>query len=186
MTKKQTSALEDFLRLLWDIGLKLGHRVSTVEECRESALEDQVYTTALLESRILYGPTYLFKGMKKKTGPDSVWSSTEFFEAKIEEQRQRYAKFNDTGFNLEPNVKEGPGGLRDFQTIAWLKKRHYRTATLRELVDEKCLTAKEYKELIAGQEFLWKIRFALHILTGRAEDRLLFNPPDPPRPAVRL
>jgi len=173
--QKQAHTLEDFLRLLWDIGLKLGHRVSTVDECRESALEDQVYTTALLESRLLYGPADLFEGMKEQTGPDSVWSSTEFFEAKIEEQRKRYARYNDTGFSLEPNVKEGPGGLRDFQTIAWLKKRHYRTDTLRELVDEKRLTTKEYEELLAGQEFLWKIRFALHILTGRAEDRLMFN-----------
>ncbi|MCI0666952.1 MAG: [protein-PII] uridylyltransferase, partial [Methylococcaceae bacterium] len=80
-----------------------------------------------------------------------------------------------TGYNLEPNVKDGPGGLRDIQMIAWLKKRHFRSATLRELVDRGCLSLKEYEELKVDQRFLSKIRFALHLLTGRAENRLLFD-----------
>ncbi len=168
-------AVENFLRFLWDIGLRLGHRVSTLDECEESARSDQVYVTALLESRLLYGSTDLFEAMKIRTGPDHIWPSTEYFEAKIVEQRERYAKFNDTGYNLEPNVKEGPGGLRDIQMIAWLKKRHFRTDTLRELVDRGCLTSTEYDELMVGQEFLSSIRFALHLLTCRPENRLLFD-----------
>ncbi|MGH8549700.1 MAG: [protein-PII] uridylyltransferase [Methylococcales bacterium] len=168
-------ALENFLRFLWDIGLKLGNRVSTMDECEEAARSDQVYTTALLESRLLYGSKVLFNAMKTRTGPDHIWPSTRYFDAKIAEQRERYAKFNDTGFNLEPNVKDGPGGLRDVQMIAWLKKRHFRSATLRELVDRGCLTLKEYEELKVDQRLLSRIRFALHLLTGRAENRLLFD-----------
>ncbi|MGR9105502.1 MAG: [protein-PII] uridylyltransferase [Gammaproteobacteria bacterium] len=167
--------LENFLRFLWDIGLKLGNRVSTLDECEEAAREDQVYTTALLESRLLYGCPDLFEEMKVRTGPDRLWPSTAYFEAKITEQQERYAKFNDTGFNLEPNVKEGPGGLRDIQMIAWLKKRHFRTATLAELVDQGCLSSGEYEELMNSQIFLSKIRFAIHLMTGRPENRLLFD-----------
>ncbi len=167
--------LENFLRFLWDIGLKLGNRVSTLDECEESARSDQVYTTALIESRLLYGSHDLFIAMKSRTGPDNIWPSNRYFEAKIVEQQERYRKFNDTGFNLEPNVKEGPGGLRDIQLIAWLKKRHFRSDTLRELVNRDCITISEYDELMSGQEFLSRIRFALHILTGRPENRLLFD-----------
>lgn len=175
VNEQQINALENFMRFLWDIGLKLGHRLSTLDQCEESAKSDQVYTTALIESRLLYGSDFLFESMNLRTGPDYIWPSTQFFDAKIKEQKERYAKFNDTGYNLEPNVKESPGGLRDIQMIAWLKKRHYRTNTLRELVDEKCLTGNEYDELMTGQDFLCKIRFALHTLTGRAENRLLFD-----------
>jgi [protein-PII] uridylyltransferase len=175
VSEKHNHELENFVRFLWDIGLKLGHRVSTLEECVESARSDQVYTTALLESRLLSGSKALFKTMKDRTGPDNIWPSDEFYEVKIVEQQERYAKFNETGFNLEPNVKEGPGGLRDIQLIAWLKKRQFRTATLRELVDRECLTLNEYEELMDGQIFLNQIRFALHLLTGRPENRLLFD-----------
>ncbi|MGH8559363.1 MAG: [protein-PII] uridylyltransferase [Methylococcales bacterium] len=170
-----SQVLENFLRFLWDIGLKLGHRVSTLDECEESARTDQVYTTALIESRLLYGSDDLFNAMKNRTGPDKLWPSNLYFEAKIVEQQERYRKFNDTGFSLEPNVKEGPGGLRDIQLIAWLKKRHFRSDTLRELVDRDCITLNEYDELMSGQLFLSRIRFALHILTGRPENRLLFD-----------
>lgn len=174
-TEIHDHALENFLRFLWDIGLKLGNRISTVDECEEAAREDQVYTTALLESRLLCGSEGLFDAMKARTGPDNIWPSTAYFEAKIAEQRERYAKFHDTGFNLEPNVKDGPGGLRDIQMIGWLKKRHFRSDTLRELIDAGCLTAKEYDELTADQAFLSSVRFALHLLTGRPENRLLFD-----------
>ncbi len=169
------NALENFLRFLWDIGLKLGHSVRTVDECESEATDDQVITTTLIESRLLFGSESLFDSMKQRTGPEKIWSSDKFFEAKLSEQRQRYAKFNDTGFNLEPDVKDGPGGLRDFQMIAWIKKRHYNSQTLHELVADGCLNETEYQELFAAQEFLCQVRFALHILTGRGENRLLFD-----------
>ena len=169
------NALETFFRFLWDIGLKLGHSVRTVDQCESEARDDQVITTTLIESRLLFGSESLFDTMKQRTGPNKLWPSGKFFDAKLSEQRQRYAKFNDTGFNLEPDVKEGPGGLRDFQMIAWIKKRHYNTQTLHELVANGCLDEAEYQELFAAQEFLCQVRFALHILTGRGENRLLFD-----------
>ncbi|MGH8552550.1 MAG: [protein-PII] uridylyltransferase, partial [Methylococcales bacterium] len=175
VTDHHQHRLENYVRFLWDIGLKLGHCVSTLDECEESARTDQIYTTALIESRLLYGSDDLFDAMKTRTGPDNIWPSTDYFDAKIAEQQERYRKFNDTGFNLEPNVKEGPGGLRDIHMICWLKKRHFRSDTLRELVNRDCITLNEYDELMDGQDFLSRVRFALHILTGRPENRLLFD-----------
>ena len=93
----------------------------------------------------------------------------------VEEQRERYAKYDDSGNNLEPNIKEGPGGLRDIQTIGWVAKRHFVVSTMRALVDHGFLTDREYHKLRHGAEHLWRVRYGLHLLTGRHEDRLLFD-----------
>jgi [protein-PII] uridylyltransferase len=169
------AALEIFFTFLWDIGLKPGQSVQTVAECAELARGDQTVTTTLMDSRLVEGSEQLFADMKARTGPDRIWPSSAFFVAKMEEQEQRYAKYHDTAYNLEPNLKEGPGGLRDIQVIGWVIKRHYNARTLYELVKQECLTESEYVELMSAQKFLWKVRFALHALTGRGEDRLLFD-----------
>src|ERR1700684_4676518 len=101
-----------------------------------------------------------------------VWPVREFFEAKVREQQERRLKANDTAYNLEPNVKTGPGGLRDIHTIAWVAKRHFGAETLDELVTLGFLTPSELRRLKQAQSFLWKVRFGLHALTGRQEDRL--------------
>jgi len=168
-------ALERFFTFLWDIGLKPGQNVQTVSECAELARDDQTVTTTLMDSRLVAGSEPLFADMKAQTGPDRIWPSPAFFVAKMEEQQQRYEKYHDTAYNLEPNLKEGPGGLRDIQVIGWVIKRHFNARTLYELVKQECLTEPEYVELMSAQKFLWKVRFALHALTGRAEDRLLFD-----------
>jgi len=98
-----------------------------------------------------------------------------FYKAKLAEQKKRHAKYDDTAYKLEPNVKEGPGGLRDIHTIAWVAKRHFGAQTLHELKEKGFLTAAECADLFAGQDFLWRVRFAIHMLTGRKEDRLLFD-----------
>ena len=113
--------------------------------------------------------------MHERTGAGRIWSSRRFFEAKMAEQRARHHKFDDTAHNLEPNVKEGPGGLRDIQTIAWVARRHFGAETFGELVERGFLTAEELDALESGRRFLWRVRFALHVLTRRAEDRLLFD-----------
>lgn len=97
------------------------------------------------------------------------------FEAKWAEQVARHQKYHDTAYNLEPNIKSSPGGLRDIQMVGWVAKRHFRANTLRALVDQRFLTEQEFDALIAGQNFLWDIRYALHLLAGRREDRLLFD-----------
>jgi [protein-PII] uridylyltransferase len=169
------ASLEKFLTFLWDIGLEVGHSVRTIDECQRESLADISVATTLLEARLLSGPEPLYVAMKKALAPDHIWSAADFYEAKVKEQLQRHARFHDTAYNLEPNVKASPGGLRDIQTIAWVAKRHFGAATLDQLADHGFLTRNELRKLKTAQGFLWKIRFALHVLTGRREDRLLFD-----------
>ncbi|MBA3563613.1 MAG: [protein-PII] uridylyltransferase [Gammaproteobacteria bacterium] len=167
--------IEGFLAFLWDIGLEVGHSARTVDDCVAAAADDITVATSLMESRLLCGPGELFDAMRRATGPQHVWSSRSFFEAKLREQLARHHRFHDTAYNLEPNVKSSPGGLRDIQMIGWVAKRHFGAANLHELIAHGFLTENEHARLIAGQAFLWKVRFALHLLTGRREDRLLFD-----------
>ncbi len=169
------ASLERFLTFLWDIGLEVGHSVRTIDDCQQESLGDISVATTLLEARLLCGPELLYLAMKKALAPDHIWSAAAFYEAKVKEQQVRHLRFHDTGYNLEPNVKASPGGLRDIQTIAWVAKRHFGADTLDELVAHGFLTRHELVKLKNAQSFLWKIRFALHVLTGRREDRLLFD-----------
>ncbi len=168
-------AVMAFYHFLLDIGLTLGHSVRTVEECVQAARDDQTVMTNLMEARFLAGSKPLFDAIMLRTGPEHLWPTAQFFAAKMAEQQVRYHKYHDTAYTLEPNVKEGPGGLRDIQIIGWIVKRHHRSADLRDLIVQGWLTEAEFAELQAAQEFLWRIRFALHTLTGRREDRLLFE-----------
>ena len=175
MPGRERERIKSFLAFLWDIGLAVGNSVRTVRECVSQARGDVTVATNLMEGRLLSGSAALYERMRERTGPRRIWSSRRFFEAKMAEQRARHHKFDDTGYNLEPNVKDGPGGLRDIQTIAWVATRHFGAATLAELVDHGFLTHEELEALDSGRRFLWQVRFALHVLTRRAEDRLLFD-----------
>ena len=146
-----------------------------VKDCVRESKKDITVATNLMEARLIVGDAGLFERMRQATSAGKCWPSRKFFEAKWAEQRARHHKFHDTAYNLEPNVKEGPGGLRDIQMIGWVAKRHFGTDTLHELVSHGFLTESEYESLTQGQGFLWQVRFALHILTGRREDRLLFD-----------
>jgi [protein-PII] uridylyltransferase len=174
-TTPYQEALANLFTFLWDIGLKPGYSVRTVNECVSAALEDQTIMTSLMEINLIAGNVALFEALKQRITPNKIWPSDRFFAAKMEEQRLRYAKFHDTAYNLEPNVKEGPGGLRDMQVIAWVFKRHYNSSTLKELIKYGFLPESEYAELISARDVLWRIRYALHLLTNRAEDRLIFD-----------
>ncbi|WP_455234024.1 [protein-PII] uridylyltransferase [Thiogranum longum] len=167
--------LETFLTLLWDIGLEVGHSVRTLDECSEQASEDITVATNLMEARLLTGSGELFDAMRERTGPARIWPSREFFSAKLKEQQDRYHRFDDAVYNLEPNVKEGPGGLRDAQMIGWVFKRHFGSSRVKNLISRGFITENEYGALMDGQRFLWKVRFGLHYITGRREDRLLFD-----------
>ncbi|MGI9232701.1 MAG: [protein-PII] uridylyltransferase [Woeseiaceae bacterium] len=168
-------ALAAFVTALWDIGLEIGHSVRTVEQCFKEASDDLTVATTLMEARLLAGPSKLFDAMQRTIAPERMWPSTEFFAEKRKEQIVRHHRYHDTAYNLEPNVKGSPGGLRDIQMIGWVAKRHFGAATLAELVDHGFLTPGQLQRLEEGQTFLWRIRFGLHILTGRREDRLLFD-----------
>jgi [protein-PII] uridylyltransferase len=169
------SNLSDFSNFLWDIGLKPGQSVRTIAECIQSAAEDQTIMTNLIETRLISGNQLLFTDLNRQMSQADSWSSADFFAAKMQEQEQRYTKYHETAYNLEPNIKEGPGGLRDLQNIAWVFKHHYKSSTLRELIKYGFFSAAEYNELIACRDILWRIRFALHTLTNSNEDRLAFD-----------
>ncbi len=167
--------IEQFLMLLWDGKLEIGHSVRTLDECVSEAEKDITVITNIMEARQLAGDHTLFEKMKAATAADRMWNSRRFFQAKLEEQVQRNGKFNDTAYNLEPNIKESHGGLRDIQMIGWVAKRHFNTGSLAALVEKRFLQQDEYQALCEGQRLLWQIRCSLHYMAGRREDRLLFD-----------
>jgi [protein-PII] uridylyltransferase len=175
LVESERAIVEQLVAFLWDIGLEVGHSVRTVAECAEESAADVGVMTTLMESRRLAGSAELLAEMRVALAPDRIWPVREFFEAKVREQQERHLKANDTAYNLEPNVKTGPGGLRDIQTIAWVAKRHFGAESLDELVTHGFLTPSELRRLKQAQSFLWKVRFGLHVLTKRHEDRLLFD-----------
>jgi [protein-PII] uridylyltransferase len=168
-------AIEAFVTLLWDAGFYLGHSVRDVETCIAEAQKEAATATSLMESRLLSGQQDLYADMRHATTADRVWSPSEYFDAKYAEQLGRHEQYHATAYNLEPNIKEGPGGLRDIQMVGWVAKRYFGTQSLHALVEQGFLTEHELQDLKDGRTFLWEIRYALHLLAGRAEDRLLFE-----------
>ncbi|HEX9626037.1 MAG TPA: [protein-PII] uridylyltransferase [Acidiferrobacterales bacterium] len=166
---------EGLLRFLWDMGLEVGHSVRSLKDCVNESKKDITVATNMMEARLLAGDPVLFERMQSLTFGPKVWPSKKFFAAKWREQIERHHHFGDTAYNLEPNIKEGPGGLRDIQMIAWVTQRHFGTATLHDLVDLQFLSEAEYRALIRGRNLLSRIRCGLHYLAGHREDRLLFD-----------
>ncbi len=173
--KQLANELSCFITFLWDIGLEVGHSVRTIEDCTEQGKADVTVITNMIEARLICGDEGLYERFQQAIDPSQMWSSREFFEAKLEEQHNRHLRYNDTAYNLEPNIKEGPGGLRDIQIVGWVAKRHFGTRTYLELIDREFITTDEYDLLVQSQRHLWKVRFALHRLAKRREDRLLFD-----------
>ena len=169
------AGIESFSTYLWDIGLKPGLSVRTIDDCLEQSKLDVTVITNLMEARLITGSEDLFNKMQKQICTANVWPAVDFFHEKVNEQEKRHFKFGDTAYNLEPDIKEGPGGLRDIQTIQWITQRYFGSNSLGELVNNAFLTKSEYRTLIKGQRFLWEVRFELHMLAKRAENRLLFD-----------
>ena len=167
--------IEGFLTFLWDIQLKIGHSVRSLSQCVDEARADITVATNLIETRTIWGDDKLRQSMLKKTGPRKIWPSKEFFRAKWDEQIERHDKHGNTEYNLEPNIKEAPGGLRDIQMINWVAKRHFNVESLEELVGNDFLTPEEYLQLKRGESFLWKVRYGLHLIAERPEERLEFD-----------
>ncbi len=167
--------LSSFLTFLWDSSLDIAHSVRTVKEAVEEAKKDITVISSILEARALCGNISLFNALKKATASNKIWDSKKFYLAKKQELQARHKKYGDTLYQLEPNIKEGPGGLRDIQFIDWVTKRHFGNRALHELVAEGFLLEEEYNSLRFAQEYLWKMRFSLYLITRRKEDRLLFD-----------
>jgi len=168
-------ALSDFITFLWDIGLEIGQSVRSLSDCEREARADVTVITNLLESRVIAGPQRLREAMRERLATDRLWPAKAFFEAKWQEQIARHHKFANTEYHLEPNIKSSPGGLRDIQMIGWVAKRHFGVERYDNLVALGFMNDAELRILSQGQAFLWQVRFALHMLAGRAEDRLLFD-----------
>ena len=173
--RKARDPIAEFLAFLWDIGLEIGHSTRSVAESKSACKNDLTIATTLMESRLIHGPEKLYAKLVKAISPPGIWPARPFFEAKLKEQQSRHQQYDDTAYNLEPNIKGSPGGLRDIQIISWVTRRHFGTGSLSSLVEQGFLTEAQLRILRQGRKFLWQIRFALHILTGRREDRLLFD-----------
>ncbi|MBD2858251.1 [protein-PII] uridylyltransferase [Spongiibacter sp. KMU-158] len=169
------SNIERLIMLLWDINLDIGHSVRSMDECVNAATDDITIVTNLMESRPLAGNAALHQQLMDRTGPDCIWPSIDFFRAKWDEQIARHKKYANTEHNLEPNVKSSPGALRDIQMIGWVVKRHFGAQSIDELRDRQFLSQEELDLIKDGQQYLWRVRFALHLLAEREEDRLLFD-----------
>ncbi len=168
--------LSEFVTTLWDLGLEIGHSVRTLDECINEARNDLSVITNLIESRFLCGNNTLFAQLHDQLSPQKgIWPSRTFFKAKMEEQAKRYKRYGDTAYRVEPNLKDGPGGLRDLQTIGWIALREFGIHSIKELSHYNLLNKEEYQALIEARDFLWKVRFSLHQISGRKEDRLLFD-----------
>ncbi|MDA1301375.1 MAG: [protein-PII] uridylyltransferase [Proteobacteria bacterium] len=167
--------VQSFCTLLWDIGLEVGHSVRSIKECRNQARADVTVMTAMIEARTICGDDELLTRVNKLIAPEKIWSARDFFLAKRQEQDERHEKSGHTEFSLEPSVKTSPGGLRDIQTVMWIARRKYGTVNFDDLVKLEFLTPREGRTLTTGRELLWKIRFALHMVSGKEDDRLLFE-----------
>lgn len=175
LSKDTQAKVSQFITLLWDIKLEIGQSVRTIKETVKLAKEDITIATNLVEARLLCGSSQVFSKLVDNMNKDSVWSSKDFFVAKLKEQENRHRKFNDTSFNLEPNIKENPGCLRDIQSIGWVAKKHFKEFDGMTLIGHGYFTELEHAELIECRSNLWQIRFALHLIAKRSENRLLFD-----------
>ncbi|MFT7382556.1 MAG: [protein-PII] uridylyltransferase, partial [Urechidicola sp.] len=172
---RHTANIQNFLTLLWDIGLEVGHSVRSIKECRAQASRDVTVVTALMEARTLVGDIELCNKMLQEISVKKIWSSKKFYLAKCEEQEERHEKSEHTEYSLEPNVKTSPGGLRDIHTVMWIAKREFGAVTFADLVERGFLTQAEKEIFTSGARLLWKIRYGLHLIAGRLDDRLLFE-----------
>ncbi|WP_135081314.1 [protein-PII] uridylyltransferase [Terasakiella sp. SH-1] len=175
-TPKVEQAVEYMLYLLWDLGLKVGHSTRSIDECIKMAKDDLTIQTALLDARFLWGNQDLFDEFWARF-KDKVISGSgrQFVDAKLEERDERHLRMGDTRYVVEPNLKEGKGGLRDLQTLYWIGKYIYGVERWRELVDHGVITEDDAKAFKKSVNFLFSVRATLHNLTNRPTEALTFD-----------
>lgn len=169
---EQQAQISAFINLLWDARLEPGVSVRCIQDCEQAAADISV-ATSLIESRLLAGNRTL-AGLPRRI-VQQVWQDADFYAAKMNEQAERHAQHNDTEYNLEPDIKNAPGGLRDLHQIGWVSKRHFRVNRLYDLVTNGFISDFEYRNLVACENFLWRVRHFLHRLSKRNENRLRFD-----------
>lgn len=164
--------LQELVGILWDIGLEVGHSIRTVGDCLAESTDVTVQTN-LLETRLITGNHPLFREMHEALAKQM--SCRDFYLAKVHEQEKRHARYIDTDYNLEPNLKESPGGLRDLQTVLWISRASGFGGTWRKLAEAELITAPEARAIARHEALLQTLRIRLHYIAGRREDRILFD-----------
>jgi len=167
---------EYILYMLWDLGQKVGHAVRSVDDCIRMARSDMTVRTATLEARYLTGDVTLFETLIRRFETEIMpRTGPEFIAAKMAERDERHLQMGNTRYVVEPNIKDGKGGLRDLNTLFWIGKYFYRVKSAAELVGKGVLSADEYKLFQRAEDFLWAVRCNLHFMTGRADEKLTFE-----------
>ncbi len=168
--------IEAMLYMMWDLGLQVGHSSRSIADTMRMAKEDLTIRTALLESRLIWGDQEIYEELRAKFWTDVArGNERQFLKQKLDERNERHRKMGDSRYVVEPNIKEGKGGLRDLQTLYWIGKYTHRVESAADLVAEGLLTKTEYRSFRRAEGFLLAVRCHMHVLTGRAEDRLTFD-----------
>lgn len=175
ISKSQLQNAQNFIQDCWDVGLNLSHQITSVSSCAELASQDVTVISSLMDMFLLCGRGPLMEELIYQIHSLHMWTSHDYFLAKRQEQKKRDAKYGETAYNLEPNVKYGPGGLRDLQILLSIGKRHFNIKKLADGIGYGFITDKEYEKLMYCQHFLWRVRFALHTLARKAQERLSFD-----------
>jgi len=171
----QLRALEQFFATLWDVGLKVGHAVRDPVQCRALAAQDASVFTSLLDARRLAGDPVLDARLRAIVDDPALWPPREYLAARLAERDARHARYDDTAYNLEPNLKDGPGGLRTLDSLRWMARRLAHVDDLHGMVTEGLLDPAEQAALEQSEATLRRYRYALHLEAGRPEERLLFD-----------
>ena len=175
-TPRSEQIIEHTLYMLWDLGLKVGHATRSIDECLRQAKADITIRTGLLEARYIWGEQKLFLELRHRFWREvAAGSESEYVEAKLNERDERHRKMGDSRYVLEPNIKEGKGGIRDLQTLYWIAKYLYQVDDVGQLVEKGVLTTEEMALFDKAHMHLWSVRCHLHYLTGRPEERLTFD-----------
>jgi [protein-PII] uridylyltransferase len=167
--------ISNFITALWDVGLEARQSVRSLSQCSDESRNDITVATSLMESRTLAGSKSLQYKLNDLIAAEKIWPVKEFFHAKVQEQEARHQKYDDTDYALQPNVKTSPGGLRDIQTISWIAMRQFKASTFDDFVRLGLLNDAEETMIKKGRSFLWRIRYGLHFIEGRGDDRLTFD-----------
>ncbi|HHF3482804.1 TPA: bifunctional uridylyltransferase/uridylyl-removing protein GlnD [Haemophilus influenzae] len=167
--------ITQFIQFLWDCGFEVGNSVRTLEQCESEGKQDITIATNLLEARFLAGNRPHFDALNELVKRADFWSKEDFFNAKVQEQIERYQRYHNTAYNLEPDIKYSPGGLRDLHLLYWVALRHSGALTLEAILQSGFIYPQEYQQLQESRAFLFKVRFALHLILKRYDNRLLFD-----------
>lgn len=167
--------ITQFIQFLWDCGFEVGNSVRTLQQCELEGKQDITIATNLLEARFLTGNRPHFDVLNELVKNSDFWSKEDFFNAKVQEQIERYQRYHNTAYNLEPDIKYSPGGLRDLHLLYWVALHHSGALTLEAILQSGFIYPQEYQQLQESRAFLFKVRFALHLILKRYDNRLLFD-----------